>query len=72
MERSLILALLRKGILDIPLMFVLNRFFGRYGLVSATPIADVVCCITAAVLFLVFIAHHGKDKRLEDLALQDV
>ena len=72
MERSLILALLRKGILDIPLMFVLNRSFGRYGLVSATPIADVVCCITAAVLFLVFIAHHGKDKHLEDLALQDV
>jgi len=62
MEKSLVLALLRKGILDIPLMFVLNRFFNHYGLVSATPIADVVCCVTAAILFFVFLARHGHDK----------
>ena len=62
MRKSLVLALLRKGILDIPLMFVLDRFFDRYGLVSATPIADIVCCISAAILFFVFLAYHGKDK----------
>ena len=71
MERSLVLALLRKGILDIPLMFVLNKYWGRYALVSATPIADVVCCVCAAILFIVFISHHGADK-LEQLALKDV
>ena len=71
MEKSLVLALLRKGILDIPLMFVLNRFFHRYGLVSATPIADVVCCVTAAILFFFFLGRHGHDK-LEQLALKDV
>ena len=62
MRKSLVLALLRKGILDIPLMFVLNRFFTRYGLVSATPIADVVCCATAAILFVIFLSRHGHDK----------
>ena len=62
MRKSLVLALLRKGILDIPLMFVLNRFFTRYGLVSATPIADIVCCVTAAILFFVFLDRHGHDK----------
>ena len=62
MQKSLVLALLRKGILDIPLMFALNVSFGRYGLVSATPIADVVCCATAAILFFVFLARHGHDK----------
>ena len=73
MEKSLVLALLRKGILDIPLMFVLDRFFGRYGLVSATPIADIVCCVTAAILFFVFLARHGHDKYdFENFVPQDV
>ncbi len=73
MEKSLVLALLRKGILDIPLMFVLDRFFGRYGLVSATPIADIVCCATAAILFFVFLARHGHDKfDFENYVPQDV
>lgn len=62
MRKSLVLALLRKGILDIPLMFFLNVYYGRYGLVSATPIADVVCCVTAAILFFVFLSRHGHDK----------
>ena len=62
MRKSLVLALLRKGILDIPLMFVLNRYFTRYGLVSATPIADIVCCATAAILFFIFLDRHGHDK----------
>ena len=62
MRKSLVLALLRKGILDIPLMFFLNVYYGRYGLVSATPIADVVCCITAAILFFIFLSRHGHDK----------
>ena len=68
MMKSLVLALLRKGILDIPLMAVLNRIFNQYGLVSATPIADVCCCIAAAVLFCVFLSRHGADKpRIADV-----
>ena len=61
MTKSLILALLRKGILDIPLMFALNAVFPMYGIVCATPAADIICCITAAVLFALFIRKHGHD-----------
>lgn len=61
-KRSLILALLRKGILDIPLMFILRIFVPTYGIVWATPIADIVCSIVAAILFFVYIKHHSANK----------
>lgn len=60
--KSLILALMRKGILDIPMMFVLNVFFPTYGIVAATPATDIVCSVTAIVLFCVFIRRHGENK----------
>ncbi len=69
--RSLILALLRKGILDIPLMYVLpfiaNLGDGKEGanIVMATPIADIVCCLTAIVLFAVYLKGHASaDKEI--------
>ena len=48
---SLILALLRKGILDVPLLFLLNAICPPFGLAWATPAADVACCVVAAVCF---------------------
>ena len=51
---SLILALLRKGILDIPLLFVLNRALPPYGLAWATPGADFICAICAITLYELF------------------
>lgn len=61
MTKSLVLALLRKGILDIPLMFILNSVYPIYGIVCATPAADIICCGTAVVLFVMFIKKHGHD-----------
>ena len=52
--KSFILAILRKGLLDIPLMFILLKPFPIYGIVWATPIADMVCCAVAIVLFARF------------------
>ena len=60
--RSLILALLRKVILDIPLMYILNAAYPIYGIVIATPIADFLCVITAIILFAVYIHNHGHDR----------
>lgn len=62
--RSLILALLRKGILDIPLMYILPLFpameyIPGSAIVWATPIADIICCITAAVLIIYYLKRHG-------------
>lgn len=70
--RSLLLALLRKGILDIPLMFILPFIIssspGKEGvsIIWATPIADIICALTAAVLFIYYLKRHGsKDKNIE-------
>lgn len=60
--RSLLLALLRKGILDIPLMFFLGAVYPTYGIVWATPAADFICCLVSILLFVHFLKHHGTDK----------
>lgn len=49
--KSFLLAILRKGIVDIPLMLLLGAVFPIYGIVLATPIADIVCCVTAICMF---------------------
>ena len=50
-KRSFVLAILRKGVLDIPLMFILNEMLRIYGIVWATPVADIICCVVAVTLF---------------------
>lgn len=72
MMKSLILALLRKGIVDIPLMFILNLMLPMYGIVCATPSADIICCITAAILFAVFMKQHGHDRLPEPEPESDI
>ena len=54
-RKSFVLAILRKGLLDIPLMFILLKLIPVYGTVWATPIADVLCCATALALFTRFL-----------------
>ena len=61
--KSLLLAILRKGILDIPLMFLIHRMAGGAGIVWATPIADIACCITSALLFLRYLRRMEKAGR---------
>ena len=53
--KSFILAILRKGIIDIPLMFILNTFLPIYGIVMATPIADAICCVAACLIFTTYL-----------------
>lgn len=60
--KSLVLALLRKGVVDIPLMFLLDMFIPVYGIVAATPVTDFICSIVAIVLFITFLRKHGRDK----------
>ncbi len=50
-RHAFLLAILRKGILDIPLMFVMRRLFPVYGIVTATPLTDIICCMTALFLY---------------------
>lgn len=55
--KSFVLAILRKGVLDIPLMFILHKVLPVYGIVWATPLADICCCVTALFLFVDFLMH---------------
>ena len=55
MFKALWLAMSRKGIIDIPLMFLLRLWIPTYGIVWATPIADMACCLIAVILLIVFL-----------------
>ena len=58
--RSFLLATLRKGLLDIPLMFLLRAVDPVCGIVWATPIADAACCAAAICLFAAFLRRHAN------------
>ena len=57
-RRSFLLAILRKGLLDIPMMFALNSLIPLYGIVWATPITDILCCGVSIALFASFLRTH--------------
>ena len=63
-RKSFLLAILRKGVVDIPLMFLLQSLLPIYGIVMATPIADAICCVAANLLFAAYIKrlHEGRVK----------
>ena len=54
-RKSFVLAVLRKGVLDIPIMLILNAVVPIFGIVWATPIADIACCVTSIILFRRFV-----------------
>lgn len=55
--KSFLLAILRKGLVDIPLMFLLNGILPIYGIVLATPIADALCCMVANNMFSCYLKN---------------
>ena len=54
-KKSFLLAILRKGVVDIPLMLLLNRVLPVYGIVLATPLADALCCAAANAMLVTFL-----------------
>ncbi len=49
-KKALYFALLRKVILEIPLLFMLNRAFGLYGLPYAQTITEIVLAVSAVIM----------------------
>ena len=49
--RAFLLAIFRKGLLDIPMMFLFRQLLSVYGVVWATPFTDIVCCVLALFLY---------------------
>jgi len=52
--QAFLLAITRKGIVDIPLMFVFSGFFGAFGVVMATPVAEILSATLAVGMMLRF------------------
>ena len=50
-KESMICSVLRKGVLDIPLLFLMNAVFGLYGCMWVQPIVDSISLIAAGVFF---------------------
>ncbi len=59
--QSLLLALLRKGIVDIPMMFILVAVLPVSSIVWATPAADLICCAVSVVMLISFLKIHHLD-----------
>lgn len=58
--RALVLSVLRKGGLDIPLMFILDPIYPAVGIAMATPIADYTAALIALVLLGTFLFSPKK------------
>lgn len=58
--QSFLLAICRKGLVDIPLMFLLRIYAPVFGPCWATPVTDVLCCGLAALLFCGFLRRHTE------------
>ena len=59
---SFILSILRKGCMDIPLMFLFKSMMGMYGIVWATPTAEIGSILVAVFLIRLMV----RDIRREE------
>ena len=48
-----LVAVLRKGVVDIPMMFFLSKVFPLDGIAWATPLADCTASLVTVLLFLI-------------------
>ena len=51
-RESLVCSVLRKGVLDIPLLFLMDALLPLYGLMWVQPIVDLISLIVAIILYL--------------------
>ena len=67
-KQSLILSSLRQGVVNIPLLFLMNHFFGLYGIVWTQLISDI---ITGIISYLVYRYSLGKLMRDSKMELKE-
>lgn len=65
-KSSFVISVLRKGVLDIPAMFVFRHYLGMVGVVWATPFAEVislfVCLVMVRIYFRRLSARQGGER----------
>ena len=52
---SLVTSVLRKGVFDIPLMYLFGKFWHESGIVVATPVSEVLSIIVSGILLIKFL-----------------
>ena len=67
-KASLLLALLRKIVLLIPLIYIFPLFLGDklFGVFVAEPVADILAASTTTITFLVWARRNLRDKKALD------
>lgn len=50
-KESLVCSVIRKGVLDIPLLFLMNALSGLYGCMWVQPIVDMISLVAAAAFY---------------------
>ena len=56
---AFLLAVIRWAVLNIPMLFILNRLIGMYGIVWAQVTADVINVIISVILFRQYMKKQG-------------
>lgn len=51
-KESLVLSFFRQGLLAIPIMYLLNHFFGLYGIVASQAVSDGISCVFSVVTYM--------------------
>ena len=65
-KKALIFAILRKIILEIPALFILNKLWPMYGLAYAQLTAELVLSVAAVFTVIRLFKHIGQDVRVEN------
>lgn len=65
-RKSLIFAIMRKIVLEIPALFVLNALFPMYGLAFAQPFAEIILAVAAIVVMVRMFGKLEKNKTAAD------
>ena len=63
--RAFLLSIIRKGAVDIPLMFLLDYVYPVFGIILCQPVTDVISAITGALLFFGWHKKHPLEDDTE-------
>ena len=51
-KRAFFLSIIRKGIIDIPLMYLMDSLVPMYGIIACQPMTDLISATVAVLLYL--------------------
>ena len=63
-RQPIILSVLRKGTVDVPFMLLFNHIFGIRGVAWATPVAEIISLLVAAVMVVPYIRKLARGQEI--------